>query len=104
MIKFLGVNKMPIPLEAIEDFKKTLWVDAYFKLERIEEGSTWKSKKITRRDFYVKTINPHIVVGRDGSSVLYPELMIQSGWWERNKWKYFGSDKSSKFRLEDYLT
>ena len=100
MIKFLGVNKMPIPLEAIEDFKKTLWVDAYFRLEKEVQGSAWEAKQKVKYDFYVKYINPYIVVGRDGSSLQYADLMIQSGWWNKHKWKYFGCSKSSKLFSE----
>lgn len=95
MLKFTKLDKMPIPLEAIEDFKKTLWVDAYFKLTKKVDGAMGIPAKKIVYDFYIKSLNPHIVVGRDGSSLSYAELMQQCGWWEQHKWEYFVCDEDS---------
>lgn len=96
MRRFLGVNKMPIPLEAIEDFKRTLWIGAHFTVEKTIAGSGASPQKTFKHDFCVKSIKPYIAVATDGSSIQYSDLMLQSGWWDRNKWKYFGNERKPK--------
>lgn len=90
MLRFLGESKMPIPLQAVREFKST-WIPGMIirTFEEVESDdicSKPEEKWVTRE---VQAVYPNFLFTADHKAILYPDAMIKTGWWNRNKWRYF---------------
>lgn len=82
--------QMPIPLIAVRDFKAGyipgMVLRTYEYVQPEDIGGHPKKVEVLKE---IAEIYPHFFFTTDRKSILFPEAMIDTGWWERNKWRYY---------------
>lgn len=84
-----------IPLRAIADFRQSLYVGQELmlriRLPKIDNTKpSFQGEQLKLRYFTIKAVYPHHVYMTDTTSILYPDLMKLTGWWDKNKRRYYG--------------
>lgn len=86
----MAIKKTPIPLQAIIDYRDTLRDGDILSYEtRIEE---WRSSEKVEVVYEIEHCYPYFIFTTDRKSILYIDLMRDTGWWERFKGAYWGND------------
>lgn len=84
-------DKRPIPLVAIEDFKKILRVGDEFNIKILVQISD-KKERLMPYHCKIAAKYPHFISMKDGRSMSYVELMTRSGWWSRFSYIYYSEE------------
>ena len=80
----------PIPLIAIRDFRNSyipgMVLRTYELRDSTEVGGHPKQVEVIKE---IAEIYPHFFFTTDRKAILFPQAMVETGWWERNSWRYY---------------
>ena len=90
---FRNISQMPIPLSAIEDFKRGYVPGMIVPTHEMRDAEKYGGHPIRVEVIKeIAEIYPHFFFTTDRKAILYPDAMIDTGWWDRNKWRYYSKD------------
>lgn len=86
--------RMPIPLTAIVDYRNTLAKGGVVQIA-VRSGDD-----IEYEEHVVEAIYSYFVFTKDRKSYLYVDLMKDSGWWQKNKKRYWTEELDTVKQLD----